>query len=154
MGDVNDVVADVFVVAWRKIDRIPPEGEVLPWLYGIARNEIRNRHRAARRARALRSKLAGQADPAEPGPEPVVIRNAELRHVMSALESLSPDDQEVLLLRAHEELGYSELGIALGCSSEAARKRLTRAIARLRRAGGYVEPGEQARVRATKGGDQ
>ena len=49
VSDVNDVVAEVFVVAWRKIDTMPDAGDVLPWLYGVARNEINNRRRASRR---------------------------------------------------------------------------------------------------------
>ncbi len=47
--DVPDAVAEVFLVAWRKIDRAPDDGEALLWLYGVARNVVRNVNRSARR---------------------------------------------------------------------------------------------------------
>lgn len=154
VDEVNDVVADVFVVAWRKIHRMPPPDDVLPWLYGVARNEINNSRRSLRRFGALKAKLNGQAQRPELGPEPIVVRNAELQEVMEALSSLSAVDQEVLLLHTHEELDYEQLAVALSCSPEAARKRLSRAITRLRNAGGYTKPSQAAQVRAMKGGDQ
>ncbi len=152
--EVNDVVAETFAVAWRKKERIPEVSDQLPWLYGIARNEIRNRHRSLRRLKALKSKLGGQAHQTDAGPEPIVVRNEDLRQVMDALSSLSPRDREVLLLRTHEELDYEQLGVALSCSPEAARKRLSRAIDRLRRAGGFTKPLPAAQVRAMEGGDR
>lgn len=155
-GEVNDVVAEVFTVAWRKVESIPDGNAALPWLYGVARHEVNNRRRSSRRYRALKDKLGGQADHPDPGPELVVLRNAELRQLMRALASLSPADQEILLLRTHEELDNSQIGIVIGCSPEAARKRLSRATARLRRAAGIPEP--QTAVRGTRviqeGGDQ
>lgn len=44
-GDVDDAVADVFVVAWRKIESLPIPAEVRPWLFGVARNVVRNLER-------------------------------------------------------------------------------------------------------------
>ena len=142
--EVNDVVADVFAVAWKKIDRMPADS-ALPWLYGIARNELRNRYRAGRRFEDIKTRLRGQASQVDPGPEPQIVRRAELQQVMDVLETLAPADREILLLRTQEELDYSQLGALLGCSAEAARKRLNRAIARLRTAGGFSAPPEDAR---------
>lgn len=140
VDDVNDVVAEVFAVAWRKVERMPDGDEALPWLYGVARLEINNRRRATRRFRALVAKARSQAPQTEPGPEHVMIRKAQVQELVDALGTLRPEDQEVLLLRTHEELDYGQMGIALGCSPEAARKRLTRAISRLRRAAGIPDP--------------
>ena len=50
VADVNDATAEVFLVAWSKIDRVPDGGESLPWLYGVARNVVRNSVRSARRS--------------------------------------------------------------------------------------------------------
>lgn len=139
-NDVNDVVAEVFAVAWRKVERMPDGELTLPWLYGVARNEVNNRRRANRRFRALISRLGGQAHHPDPGPETVIVRQTELETLMEALGTLRPEDRELLLLRTHEELDYSQIGIAVGCSPEAARKRLSRATSRLRRAAGIPEP--------------
>lgn len=136
VDEVNDVVADVFTVAWRKVASMPDGHDALPWLYGVARNELRNRNRARRRLAALRLKLQGHSNYTQEGPEPLVIRNSDLAHLMEALVGLRAGDREVLLLRTHEELDFSEIAIVLGCTPEAARKRLSRAIGRLRRAAG------------------
>ncbi|HEY3501828.1 MAG TPA: CU044_5270 family protein [Actinocatenispora sp.] len=56
----EDVVSVTFLEAWRLRGRLRPDGgSVLPWLYGIATNVLRNRARSARRHTA-----AGTPDPA------------------------------------------------------------------------------------------
>lgn len=156
VDDVNDVVAEVFAVAWRKVDKMPDGDDTLPWLYRVAHHEISNRRRSRRRFRALVAKLDGQAVHPEPGPESVIVRNSELDHLLGMLETLRPGDREVLLLRTHEDLDYSQMSVALGCSPEAARKRLTRAIRRLRQAADIPGPRPAAPAfRAIEeGGDQ
>jgi RNA polymerase sigma-70 factor (ECF subfamily) len=134
VSDVNDVVAEVFAVAWRKIDQLPDGGDALPWLYGVARGEVSNRRRSRRRFLALSRKLTGLGDVPDPGPEEILVRGAELEELMTALQTLRPADQELLLLRTHEELSYEQIAIAVGCTPEAARKRLGRAVDRLREA--------------------
>lgn len=145
-ADANDAAAEVFTVAWRRIDDMPTWEETLPWLYGVARNQVRTSRRSARRATALRVKLNGQARHPEPGPEVVVVRNAEQAELLAALAKLRPEDQEVLRLRAYEHLSLSEIAVVLGCSHEAAKKRSARATKRLRRAAGFPDP-----QRATQG---
>jgi RNA polymerase sigma-70 factor (ECF subfamily) len=139
-ADANDATAEVFTVAWRRIDAVPRGDETLPWLYGVARNQVRSSRRSVRRATALRTRLNGQARHPEPGPEVVVVRNAEQVELLAALAKLRPDDQEVLRLRANEELSLPEIALVLGCSHEAAKKRSARAMKRLRRVADLSEP--------------
>ena len=63
---VDDVVADTFAVAWR---RLPREGDPLPWLYGVARRVVHGHRRSHARRGALLRKLGGRARavPARPG---------------------------------------------------------------------------------------
>lgn len=139
VDDVNDVVADVFVVAWRKIHDMPGEPETLPWLYRVAQHEVLNSRRSSRRFAGLRARIASQPVPVDTGPEPEIVRNAELDAVAAALESLAAKDREVLMLRTHEELTFPEIAIVLGCSPEAARKRSDRALRRLRKVAQLVD---------------
>lgn len=139
-ADANDATAEVFTVAWRRIDAMPLGDETLPWLYGVARNQVRSSRRSVRRVTALRTKLNGQARHSEPGPEVIVVRNAEHAELLAAVAKLRPDDQEVLRLRANEHLTLPEIAVVLGCSHEAAKKRSARAMKRLRRAAGLPEP--------------
>lgn len=139
-SDVNDAVAETFTVAWRKIGQLPPEDETLPWLYGVARNEVLKAQRRSGRLGRLRDRLGSQPRYPEPGLDTTVVRNAEAERLMRAVATLKPGDQEVLLLRSYEGLSVPEVAVALGCSVEAAKKRHSRAVSRLRKAVGIPEP--------------
>ena len=53
---VDDVVAETFLVAWRRIDDLPDE--VRPWLLGVARKTLSTQLRSARRRSSLVEKLS------------------------------------------------------------------------------------------------
>ncbi|NNF10835.1 MAG: RNA polymerase subunit sigma-24, partial [Acidimicrobiia bacterium] len=53
VADANDAVSEVFLVAWRKIEAVPTGEESLPWLFGVARNAVRNSGRSHRRSARL-----------------------------------------------------------------------------------------------------
>lgn len=131
VADANDAASDVFVVAWRRIGSAPSGDDARLWLYGIARNVVRNSRRSARRSIRLRSKVAGLAPETVDGPEHQVVQRDDLRHTLAALDRLSAKDQEVLRLRAMERLEIDEIARVLDCSAEAARKRFERAAKRL-----------------------
>jgi len=103
--DAADVVAETFLVAWRNLQKVPSGEGATPWLFGIARGVLANQARSARR----RSQLA------------------------DAFSQLSSADQEILRLSAWERLGPKELAIALDCSLGAAKVRLFRARARMKK---------------------
>jgi RNA polymerase sigma-70 factor, ECF subfamily len=63
--DAADVVAETFLVLWRRLDDVPIEEETRPWLYGIARNVMANGQRAERRRERLTARLG--AEPAAGG---------------------------------------------------------------------------------------
>jgi len=117
----------------EKIEEVPRGDDELPWLYGVARNEVRRFQRSLRRRGALQVKLGGQAIHLDPGPEMTVVRNAEQQRLVAALAKLKPEDQEVLRLRAYEHLTVTEVAVVLGCSVPAAKQRSARAVKRLRR---------------------
>jgi len=124
-ADADDLVAEVLTVAWRRLDDIPAGAE-LPWLYGVARRVLANQRRAAGRRSRLADRLAGAAERAPAGgPD-------RYDEVLAALARLRSDDREVLRLAAWEGLGPADLAIVLGCSTNAAALRLSRARRRLR----------------------
>ena len=118
----DEVVAETFVVAWRQLDRIPPEP--LPWLYGVARRVIANQMRGANRRAALLGRLSSQP----------VIADLEMpmSETLQQLQRLGARDREVLLLVAWEGLSQAQAAEVLGCSNVAVRVRLHRARSRLR----------------------
>jgi hypothetical protein len=58
--DAADVTAETFMVAWRRIDVVPPGDEARPWLYGIARLVLANRRRSLDRRSRLDGKLRAE----------------------------------------------------------------------------------------------
>lgn len=123
--DADDVVAEVFVVAWRRLDDVPSD-DPIPWLFAVARNVWRNQ----RRSDVRRSRLVARLPAPEPTP-PVDPPDDDARDaVTAALASLSDAEREVLLLVAWDGLTSEQLGRALDCSAGAARVRLHRARAR------------------------
>ncbi|MDT9700999.1 sigma-70 family RNA polymerase sigma factor [Streptomyces sp. P17] len=130
MSEVEEVVAEVFTVAWRRRDDLP--AAPLPWLYGVARNCLANAVRGYGRRRRLVDRLGN--DETAHGRQIVDSPDTEPPGgwVHEALARLSAKDQEVLRLTAWEELGIDDLAVALGCGTRAASMRLHRARRRLR----------------------
>jgi RNA polymerase sigma factor (sigma-70 family) len=123
----EEVVAETFLVAWRRIGDVPELP--VPWLYRVALYEIANlRRRQAKSARigdALR-----QGNPHE-GSDDDSDSIDLLQSVARAFDTLKQRDQEILRLAAWEELSMAEGATVLGCSVSAYRMRLHRARARL-----------------------
>lgn len=125
----GDVVAETFLVAWRRRADVPADpSRVLPWLYGVAGNVLAD----ARRSQNRRDRLAARlwAEPAAEAGDLAGGVAAELS-VHRALRTLSPDDQEILRLVGWEELDLTDLATALACSKKTASVRLYRARRRL-----------------------
>lgn len=136
LADAEDVVAETFVVAWRRLDEMPAPGEHLYWLYGIARRVLANHRRGTLRRLRLQAKArASSAPAAAPG-------GSALPDVLSAMRRLRHHDQEILRLVAWEGLSHAEAGVVLGISANAAGIRLHRARARLGRVLDDREPGD------------
>jgi RNA polymerase sigma-70 factor (ECF subfamily) len=133
-ADANEASADVFVVAWQKRNQIPDGADVRPWLYGIARNVVRNQARGARRWTRLSAKALAVSEMSPADPELQVVRRLEDRLVADAAKLLSERDREILLLHAWEDLTVAEIATALGLSATAAHMRLRRALERLAKA--------------------
>jgi RNA polymerase sigma-70 factor, ECF subfamily len=122
-ADAEDLVAEVFAIAWRRLDDVP-EDDALPWLLAVATNVWRNQARSARRYRAVLRRLPAP-EPAPPPPDPP---DAELAR---ALAALTPDEREILRLVAWDGLTSRQLAIVLAVPEGTARSRLHRARRRL-----------------------
>lgn len=136
----HDVAADVFLVLWRRQLQLEPERE-LPWLYTTARRVVANAIRSDRRRLALslraRAALAGGCVPVLDGLDAVGDRI----DVRRALGTLSPRDQEALLLTEWEGVTDVVGAGVTGCSPAAFRARVRRARQRLAAA---LEPSAEA----------
>lgn len=127
--DAADIVAETFLVAWRRVREVPDGDEARLWLYGVARNVLANHQRGGRRRDRLGERLRHRlalvpADPGHDVPERLAVR--------AALARLGDLDREVLTLTVWEELRPREVAAVLGVSPEVVRTRLSRARSRLR----------------------
>lgn len=125
----DDVVAEVFLVAWRRLEDIPAEPR--PWLFGVARRVLANeRRRVARQGAAIEQlqESPGLVVDAEDVPE------LASRPLEDALGKLSETDRDALLLTAWEGLNHRDAARVLGVREATFTVRLHRAKRRLGRA--------------------
>jgi RNA polymerase sigma factor (sigma-70 family) len=130
----DDLLSLTFLEAWRRRDKELEEQNVLPWLYGIATNVIRNRRRSERRfAAALHRLPKPEAEPdfADTSQERVDDER-RMQRALALLRQLSQREQEVFVLCAWMELPYEDAALALDLPIGTVRSRLSRARTRLR----------------------
>jgi RNA polymerase sigma-70 factor (ECF subfamily) len=116
----EDVAADTFLVAWRRLDDVP--ANALPWLIAVARNTLLNERRRSRRQSAVTDRLAAEPARAEGAPDCVASDLIE-----DALSALSERDREVLLLSVWEDLDRDAIAQILNCTRANVSVRLHRA---------------------------
>jgi RNA polymerase sigma-70 factor, ECF subfamily len=138
IADAEDAVAEVFLIAWRRLDDVPTGLEARLWLYGTARRVLANQARASRRRGKLTEKLSVE-------PAPVETDDALACRVHEALSALAVGDREILLLAEWEGLAPVEIAAVVHRPPVTVRVRLHRARARFR-AAFKVPPAEVAEV--------
>jgi RNA polymerase sigma-70 factor (ECF subfamily) len=119
---VDDVVAETFLVVWRRIHEVPSEAR--PWLFGIARNVLMRTARTRGRWHALHVRLATEPQPAM---EELAGSVASRTDLVRAWGKLTAGEREVLTLIAWDGLTVAEAASVLGCQPGTFRMRLMRA---------------------------
>ncbi|SCL54705.1 RNA polymerase sigma-70 factor, ECF subfamily [Micromonospora citrea] len=130
--DAADVVGEVFLVAWRSLDKVRA-GEERAWLFGVARRLVLARRRQDAAATALDERMAA-ASVAEAGPDRLADDVALRDQVRQALDALGARDREVLVTAAWFDLTAAEAARVLGISRPTYAVRLHRARSRFRAA--------------------
>ena len=126
-ADADDLVQDCLERAWSRRELYRPGSDLRAWLFTVMHNLFVNRYRANRRRAAA---VALEADTLT-APE-----SAEATQTVSdierALQELPPEQREVLLLVALEQLSYDEVAAALDIPRGTVMSRLHRAREKLR----------------------
>lgn len=133
-GDLDDVVQDVLLAAWRHRGTFRGEAAFTTWLCAIALRTTQNWVRRASLRRRLFGWLVGEP-PAPAGSE----TDERLDATQFAMSRLAHADREVLVLRYLEQRAIPEIADLLRCSRAAVDARLSRARARLRASLGLEE---------------
>jgi RNA polymerase sigma factor (sigma-70 family) len=126
--DAADVVAETFLITWRRLEQVPAGEDAPAWLYGVARGVLANHRRGTLRRARLTNRLAQEIARFDSKASPPTNDGVGS---LSAFQALRPADREVLGLASWEGLSTAELATVLGCSPNAAKIRLHRARRRL-----------------------
>lgn len=122
----EDVVQEASLIAWRKLGRLSDHNKLRAWFLGIVANECRN----TRRTRWFRTVSFGLSPKlASASGEEGWVRNSDVRE---ALRRLSHEDRLVVSLYFYMDMPVDEVAAVLRVSVDAARKRLYRAVHKLR----------------------
>lgn len=130
--EVPDAVAEVYLVAWRRVEDLPEGEEALLWLYGVARNVVRSFRRSAIRRNRLHERLVSTFEPGVYPSDVHSLRRAEDQQLLDAVSRLKPLEQELLRLRTWEDLSLAEIAQVVGISVRGVESRLARIRKRLR----------------------
>ena len=129
-----DLTAETFAQAWHASRRFKDMagGSGAPWLFGIARNLVRQYHKHNRIETAARARLGMPAPFAECEDYERVDDRIAARSLAPALRdavgTLPLEQRKALELRIVQQLDYAEVAGRLGCSQNAARLRVSRAL--------------------------
>ena len=137
--DPDEVVNTVFFKAFRSIDRfVGNRANFASYLYQIARFQVIDERRARSRRVEIEDDLSIDLVDGGAGPAEIVERSEATTRTYEALQALTPEQREVIVLRVFFELTGPETAEALDKPVGAIRSLQNRAEARLR---GLVESG-------------
>lgn len=130
----EDLVQEVFVVAFTRLDSFDPTQSMAGWLRGIAVNVVRaHRRRNARRGR-LQARFALPAGERPDTPEESVATQRLAERFWDAVDDLPERDRAAFVLRVIEQHALAACSAALGISAKAVSRRAIRAERRVRAA--------------------
>jgi RNA polymerase sigma factor (sigma-70 family) len=126
----DDVVQSVFIILARKGARLSPATLVGPWLFKVTRFACWEALRSAKRRAGHERSAAAMRTTSSP---PAAREWSDLSLVLDELVArLRPADRRAIILRFYQQQSIDEVAVTMGISPPAARKRIDRAIERLR----------------------
>jgi len=130
-AEAQELAQETLVAAYQAFPSYRAEGTVRAFLFGIARRlcarHVETRARRGSILRLVHDATSVQGDAAEW----LTIRQ-RAEQVRTALEGLRPTERDAVVLRFQGGLSFREVGQSCGVDEATARKRVSRAIARLR----------------------
>jgi RNA polymerase sigma factor (sigma-70 family) len=139
-GMAEEVANNVFSILARKASTLKKDIILLGWLFNTARYAAANARGFQKRRRQWEEQAAEIDESlfrgASTSPEGEVAKAWEIiaEQLDTAVAELHEADRHAILLRFYENKSLREIGVSFGISEEAARKRTTRALEKLRKA--------------------
>jgi len=126
-ADADEATQETLLRAHRAMATYRAEGSVKAWLCGIARHVCAHMLETRRKHRELLEVV-----PTDGEARDVFVLRRRARVLREALNKLKPTEREALVLRFVADLSHREIATATNLDEPAARKRISRALARLR----------------------
>ena len=123
--DALDLSQDAFLKAYQNIGKLDDPARFGPWLYRIAHNEAYSTFRKRRPETALLD--SSEAAGVERRPAPGFSLDLSLA-VTSALDRLSPEQREAVVLKIYEGFKFEEMAEVIGCPVSTVKSRLYTAL--------------------------
>jgi RNA polymerase sigma-70 factor, ECF subfamily len=120
--DAMDIAQDAFLKAYQNLGKLDDPGRFASWLFRIAHNESFS---------LLRKSKPEQGEPGEPEPLPPGPRMLPIETsiaVNAALERLTPDQKEAVVLKVYQGFKFEEMAEILGCPVSTVKSRLYTAL--------------------------
>ena len=131
-ADARDVVQQTFLQLHRARADFAPGASLRPWLFTIALNLVRERHRRAGRRKESSLEAESVPEPSAPPSPTLGEGDGEARRVRAALAQLPAAQREVIELHWLEERPFPEIAELVGASLSAVKVRAHRGYERLR----------------------
>lgn len=137
--DGADAAQEAFLSAWQGLPRFRGEANFSTWLYRLTSNAcmdlLRRRGRRDAHAGPSLNDEEAQLDipDAAPVPQELVERRELRQELQDALQTLSPEHRQILILREIHQLSYEEIGQALSLDDGTVKSRIHRARESLRK---------------------
>jgi RNA polymerase sigma factor (sigma-70 family) len=131
----EDAVQEVFVKMLKHANQFHGDAKLSTWLFSITANWCRDYLRKAdNRSKDSEDVLITIAGPAEQAPDRVLETREDEQRVQKALQVLTPEQREAILLSRYQGLSYAEIAQIAGCSEGAVKTRVFRAMETLKKA--------------------
>lgn len=137
--EVQDIAQEVFIRVYRSIDKFEFDASFFSWIYRITVNLCIDelRRKKIKRALSLDFLTEGALEKEKKSKDLVlasdgVLDDEKREIVLDALQKLSQEHKQVIVLREYEELSYAEIAAYLGISIQAVKSRIFRAREDLR----------------------
>jgi len=128
--EAYDVVQEVFIRAMRETRLFQPEFRIKAWLFRVTSNLCFNLVRDRKRRGAILEAFP-QPDRARPDQVERVFKGERREEVLEAIDQMSRDHKEILLLRYYDDMSYAEIASVLEVKLGTVMSRLSRARTRL-----------------------
>ncbi len=145
-ADAEDMAQDIFVKAYRRIDRLRRPERFASWLYGIALNHGRDYAKNVRRltyAFSATERADWEVEDERRGQDAALEAEEDGRRLWDALDRLSPAYATPFLMKYRDGMTYQAMADRLGVSVSALKVRVHRARKQLRELLLQHEPNEK-----------